>query len=328
MAAETIEIVFMISQLSKTLREIRQVEGAIRSANTAAHAGAGGGGFGGVTVASGRLGVAMVAATAAVAAFTAAIRSASQLAGSIGNARLFGQAGPGQAGFSAALSRVFGIDALGIGKALHEAIAAGGFARGAASQIGIGQVLPRGLGGPGDIEIFLRAVEGLRRISDVTERYNTAVRLGAEELLPLTQATERQFQTLRRLGKELETAYSPQRQLEIARIQIDFQISSLAFWTRVLKIVNGLGDMADWLGAKINRIRHPFGGDTTLQDAAARATQANTQAIEGLSVAIGQARQMFGGGSRAQGAFPAGLRGEILRRQFQADAIRLGAFSL
>lgn len=205
----------------------------------------------------------------------------------------------------------------GLAAQIRDAIAQGGLARSAASQLGVGNVLPRGFGGPSDVDVFLKAAEGIRRITSEQEAYNLAIRLGAPELLRFRLLGEAQIKNIRSLGDEIKRTFSPEAQARIARFQADFEIAQQ-------RVLLGLFRIFDEFILKPR-----YGQDNELHQALQRLSgslNSNTTATQNNTVAIGQMRQFFGGGSNARGAFPAGLRGELLRKQIHADAIRLGAF--
>src|SRR6185436_16002793 len=85
--------------------------------------------------------------------------------------RAFTDVGLAGGGTLAATSRAVGLGAGlglstgqtgGLAASIRDAIAAGGFARSAASQLGVGGVLPRGMGGPSDVQVFNIVAEGIR----------------------------------------------------------------------------------------------------------------------------------------------------------------------
>lgn len=233
-------------------------------------------------------------------------------------------AGGGTAAAARAVSLGAGIglstgQAGGIAAQIRDAVAAGGFARSAASQLGAGNVLPRGMGGISDVDLFIQLAEGIRKITSEQEAYNLAVRLGAPELLRFRLLGEQQIKNIRTLGEEIKRTFSPEAQARLARFQSDMDV----LWQRILlRIFKAFDELI---------LQPLYGPDNQISEALNRlngSLDANTGAVQGNTVAIGQMRQVFGGGSNARGAVPAGLRGELLRRQYQSDAIKLGAFAL
>lgn len=245
-----------------------------------------------------------------------------QLATGFTSMNLAGGGGTGAAARVAALGAGIGLSAGqagGVAASIRDAIAAGGFARSAASQLGVGNVLPRGLGGPSDVEIFLKAADGIRRIASEQEAYNVALKLGAPELLRFRLLGQQQIDNIRKLGDEMKKTFSPEAQARLARFQADFDVAQQ-------RILIGLFKLFDDLILKPR-----YGQDNELHQALGRlegSMNANTAAVQSNTVAIGQAQAQFGGGSRAAGAFPAGLRGEILRRQMEGEKIKLGGIPL
>jgi hypothetical protein len=207
----------------------------------------------------------------------------------------------------------------GLAASIRDAIAAGGMARGAASQLGVGGVLPRGFGGPSDVEIFAQVADSIRNITSEQEAYNLALRLGAPELLRFRLLGEQQIKNIRTLGEEMKRTFSPEAQARIARFQADLEVLQQRAWLMLFRLFDEL-------------ILQPiYGTNNELHSALSRLSgsmDANTGALNQNTVAINQSRSIYGGGARARGAFPAGLRGELLQKQMQGEAIKLGAFAL
>lgn len=320
--AETLEIVFTISQLGRTLQGIQQVERGIRGVNSAASAGSGGtvGGAGGSVFAGiGRLGTTVVALTAAMSALTAVVQRAAEAGRAFTDVRLAGGSSTAVTAQGVALGAGLGLSTTQTGSfaaQIRDAIAAGGFARSAASQLGVGQVLPRGLGGPNDLDVMLQLANGIRRITSEQEAYNTAIKLGAPELLRFRLLGEQQIQGIRNLGEEMRRTFSPEAQMRLARFQTEVQLLQARFVLDLFRL--------------LDNVLKPFlGSDSDLHKAVDRlsgAMDANTTAVQSNTVAIGQMRQVFGGGNYARNALPAGLRGELLRQMGHEEIKRLGAF--
>jgi len=206
----------------------------------------------------------------------------------------------------------------GLAASIRDAIAAGGFARSAASQLGVGNVLARGMGGPSDLAVFNIVAEGIRNATSAAEAYNLAMKLQAPELLRLRLLGDGQIRRIRALNEEIARIYGPEAQMRLARFQTEVSV----LWVRLGLQLFRVFDAA---------LKPFFGGKTDLRDAAAKLQESLdgvNRAVQANTVAIGQFRQVFGGGSNARGAVPAGLRGELLRKQMQAHAISLGAFGL
>jgi uncharacterized protein YukE len=197
---------------------------------------------------------------------------------------------------------------------IRDAIAAGGLARGAASQLGVGGVAPRGFGGPSDVDVLIRLADGIRKVTTEQEAYNLAIKLGAPELLRFRLLGNEQIQNIRRLGDEIKRVYSPEAQQRLARFQAELEIRQSYFYLRLFQAFDAV-------------LKFFHGPNTELQDALDNlkgALSNNTAAVQSNTVAIGQSRQIFGGGGNAQNALPAGLRGELLRKQIQGGRITWG----
>jgi len=223
---------------------------------------------------------------------------------------------------AAALGAGIGLNAGQTGSlagSIRDAIAAGGLARGAASQLGVGGVLPRGLGGPNDAQVMATLADGIRRVRSEQEAYNLALKIGAPELLRFRLLGDEQIRNIRRLGDEIKKTFSPEAQARLARAQADFEIAQQRVLLGLFRIFDDL------------ILKPRYGQDNELHQALQRlgnATTANTNATVNNTVAINRARSFFGGGERARGAFPAGLRGELLRSQLRGDKIKLGGIPL
>lgn len=301
MANETQELIAGLRDLNQVLQSVARVSS-------------------GTTLSVGRFSAAIAAGTTAITFFTRELNRAIGTARRFTDFRLGAGAGTEAASQASALLSALGVaggrhGALAAG--IRDAISAGGQARSAASQLGVGNVLPRGLGGPSDVDVLLQAAEGIRRITSEQEAYNVAIRLGAPELLRFRLLGDQQIRQIRRMSEEMQRVFGPEAQARLARFEAARELFFLRVQLELFKVfdrfLSKFVDTSDLQGALKG-----------LQDS----MNANTNAVQSNTVAISQNRQVFGGGDRARGAFPAGLRGELLRRQMEGERIKLGAFAL
>lgn len=303
----------MANETQELIRSLGDLNNVMRSST---------GGFEGITRRMGNFGIAVTTTTAALAILTREIGRSIERARQFTDFRL--SSGPGQAAAAQATALLGALGISGgrqgaLAAGIRDAIAAGGQARGAAAQLGVGNVLPRGLGGPSDVDVLLKLSEGIRRVTSEQEAYNLAVRLGAPELLRFRLLGDQQIGNIRRLGEEIKRTFSPEAQARLARFQADWEVAQTRILLGIFKIFDDL------------ILKPRYGPDNELSQALKnldQAMNANTSAVQSNTVAINQNRQVFGGGANARGAFPAGLRGELLRRQMEGERIKLGAFAL
>jgi hypothetical protein len=328
--AETLEILLTLNNVQRIISDIGRVAAAHERLNQVTQAAAIGRATPGqVTAArssamsatlaqfSGRLPVAVYA----VQAFAAVMENIRHTAQRYADQALFGGGTNAQSSQAAAFFGAIGItDQAGMAARLRDRIAGGGLARQAASQLGVGNVLPRGFGSTNDIRILNQLAEGLRRTNDMERARLLAIQLEEPELLRLVQMSNEQVQWARQIGQAQERVFGPEAQLRAT--QWGISIKQLNQQLDLLKLA-----ALDFL----LRVIGPFVG-VTGQNAAGGAKDAisrNTTAVEMNTVALqSMGRQVFGGGSRARGALPAGLRGEILRHALEGEAVKLGAFRL
>jgi len=301
------------------LRSLRASQAGVNRALVAARIGTAGGGVSVGTMATGfgRLGTAI---TVAVAAFTLLKRTfdaGRDTLQALADLRLFGGGSTGQSAQAATLFAAVGNSATqvaDIAATLRTNIAAGGFARGAASQLGVGTVLPRGLGSTNDVQILLQVAAALRRVTSEEEARRLAIRLGLPDLLRFRTLTEEQFAATRRIADFQQQVLGAGAEGRIQQFTADLN--------NLLSVVKlGPAVFTDFVLRLLGYKGQAGGGP-------GNAIQQNTSALQQNTVAIGQMRAIFGGGERARGAVPAGLRGELLRKAMESDAIKLGAFSL
>jgi len=322
--AERLEIVMDLLNLGTVLRDFARVENAITRVNRASAA-TGPNAPGQLRAAEFRLAAAQIGRVAAVATLVVgtlvslaeSLHRLNQVVEEFANARLFGGATTRQTAFA---TSVFGALGMGPGEVggmaarLHERIAGDRIAQGAAARLGVSGVRPRGFGGPNDFQILDNLTRGLHGITDAQEQYNLALLLGEPELLRAIQLQGRLSDNALAISKAQAEIFGPEQQRRAQEFS--------AWWNQqVQDFHNGLGIVSDFI------LRHlGFTGEGIKSQA--DALQQNTSAISQNTVAIGNLRAIFGGGERARGAFPAGLRGEFLRKQMESDAIKLGAFKL
>jgi hypothetical protein len=321
--AERLEIVMDLMNLGTVLRDFARVENAITRLNRVSamsNATPGMQRAAEFRLAAAQLGRIAAVATLVVGTLTALAESLHRLNGIIeefANLRLFHGATTAQAATSSAIFGALGFspgEIGAMGARLHERIAGGGAAGSAAARLGVFGVRAPGFGGPNDLQIMNRLARGLRQIGDAQERYNLAILLGEPELLRAAQLQGELAQNAQAIAEMQQRVMGPAAQRRAQEFSVFwnqvFQVIRLQFAAFADNVIRGLG----------------FSGSGIQQQA--DALQQNTSALNQNTVAIGNMRAIFGGGERARGAFPAGLRGEMLRRQMESDAIKLGAFKL
>jgi hypothetical protein len=302
----------LLMDIHRTLQQMAGIRGSVRASGVG---GVGGGGGAGLAIQA-------VAAVAALRLLTDVVRQTTAVVKQFADQRLFGGGTTSQTAQASALLGGIGVnDPAAMAARLRERISGGGLARQAASQLGVGNVLPRGFGSTNDVQILVQLAEGLRRTNDLERARLLSIQLQEPELLRLTQMSEAQFQTSKKLAEQQAQVFTPEAQRRAEQFAITMNQLSQKF-----DLAKGrVGDFLLRLfgGAVGVDVNGPQRGGA--KDAISR----NTQAVEQNTIALqSMGRQMFGGGARARGALPAGLRGEVLRHAMEGEALKLGAFRL
>ena len=280
-------------------------------------------------------------------------------------------------------------DPAGTARRLRENITAGGFARMAASQLGVGPIVPRELGATNELEPLLKLLEALSKLSD-QELLLRARQLGDEGLIKSAMLYRRHADTMtadadamkKVLGNDAFQKIGLDLEFQFNRIIESFNLLVTAASKPFLEeIVNGMGMLADamrdaaiWIekhpktwkaiadaiifvtapviqlvgalaklvsiiGLVMDTLSYPakaaensakaqdiLSGSVAGASAQIGALLANTQALKQNTVALKPG--VFGAGQRAQGAFPAAVKGDLLRRAVEGNALRMGAYAL
>lgn len=318
--AEVLSIAMELRNVQRILADAKRMEDALNAVDEAASRK----GFTGLAAAQSSLLIARIARLATVAgiAGTALTLMGRQVLDAAERMREFGaaQLATGGSAKQVALLEVIaqatGLgNAAGIAAQLRQNIAAGGLARSAASQAGIGTVLPAGFGPANEADIFLKAAQQVRQAQSDLEAVNIADMYGVRELVQVRQLSEQAWASVRRMAEAEAALRGPEA---IARAR-EF---SLWWQEQVQSFRHGLGFIGDWV-LKLAGFTGQGGSPQ------ADALRQNTQALNQNTVAISNMRNVFGGGERARGAIPAGFRYEVLQRQMEGEALKgLGAFRL
>lgn len=308
--------------LQEVARDLRSMVGAANRVAAFSGGISGGGGFARL---GGRAGAAAAALGALTVAATRAVRAMEGVAAvgrDIADVRLLGGGTAAQTAAVTTILAGIGISASEVttlAARLRQNIAGGGLARQAASELGIGAVLPRGFGSTNDVQILNDVIDAIMRIGDEEKVRQLARRLEAPELTRILNMSREQVRQARLLVALQEQMFGPEAQRRLEQAAIAWQFLGKAVQLAVLGIIDYL-----------LRLAGPFFGITgkSFMDALNQAVDQNTQATSANTAAINGMRQIFGGGERARGALPAGFRYEHLQRQMQNDSLKLGAFKL
>ena len=241
----------------------------------------------------------------------------------------------------------------GMAASLRGGIVGGGFPRLAASQLGIGPILPRELGGPNEAEILERVVKGLASIDNAERRLITARRLGVEGILGEVESYRRYKDQLE-AGAEINRRIMDPETLQLGK-DLTFQFGQLtknlgllgqtlskpflkgfvSFIETAAKFVGGLALMFDNLfkgiDTAIGGIVKGLGG-TWNSAYSGGANPILDPLIDPLKAIAWNTAPLrtgtIGGGPRAAGALPAAVKGYLLDNATQGNAMRLGAYAL
>lgn len=233
--------------------------------------------------------------------------------------------------------------------ALRQRLATDPYAMSAGAMIGV-RALPQPFGSQNNAELILKVVEGLRGVKDPEERLRRARMMGAEDLLPLADMSEKAAASLMRTADGLaavQKAMGPSAgaDFEAAGKRWELAIERLkgsifkAVGPGMTDITNKAVDVVEGRGGfDIGRIHRenvqkwkafqqnpswdtfstwltngfgPSGGAKPAGSPHTKAVEANTEAIE-RQTALMQGRT-FGGGYRGAGAIPAMLNGQAMQ---------------
>ncbi len=262
---------------------------------------------------------------------------------------------PGGFAFAQTMGGLAGLDPKGTGgmlQGLRQQISTDPLAMAAAGQFGV-RALPPGFGPVPDMgKIFEKLFTGMQGMT-TAQKQHFAEQVPAMQ--PFLAAAEfgrpDQIQRVKQLAQavgELGSQENVQRafDLSLAQQELSLQWTQLAttlgtiVLPAVTNIVKGLGVLLDFSPEKKafaafaqGKIGEGFkdlaGGndEKDAKDKHGNALKDHAAAMEGHTAELRLTRNgVFGGGSRAQGAIPAGLRGDALQRALDANAVRLGAF--
>lgn len=304
-------------------------------------------------------------AASAVAAATALQHLATNAAETAAQFSALGFKAGGNGAETAALrsyGNAIGMDPSAIGglaESFHNRITGDVFGRTYAQRLGINP----GVGGPiGEQDYakeLLRAIEGLRKITDRTERIRVARATGLEGALPLTNLSNRQFSFL---GKDQEVAqriFDPQFQQNAADFQaaigrakeaadnLEAAIGKVLL-PAFTELANGIANATNKLAAfandhpdfvkgalATNPLTGPFALTKMLydklsgagaNDSHTDAVNRNTDALNRNTSAQGGTPGFYGNGARAGNALVPGMTGESLRRALEQDGFRTGPY--
>jgi hypothetical protein len=255
-------------------------------------------------------------AVVAVKAFGDAVQEGAQAMLETRRNALVGGGTGGQAAFLAAM----GISG-GAAHSLRERIATDPTAMLGAAQLGV-RATPGMFGGQNSSAVALKLVDAMRAVvargGDPTRQ---ARMIGAEDLLPLAYASDKAYASLKKtteaLGALSEQNKGAMSDWEIAvkRNEASNKLLEGALMAKIAPIQtamnNWASDFNEW-AAKILGVKVPGASGGT------NPTVANTAAITQLTYLL--KATIYGGGSRAAGAIPAGLSGQNLNNMARNNA--------
>lgn len=203
------------------------------------------------------------------------------------------------------------------------------------------QVVPARLGGPSnELETLDRAIKMLRETKNAEDRLSLARRLGLQTLLPLADVEPRYYEAMRKEGERRGGMVDDE--LRTLRANTDAQSQRIAD----LRDERGLMRERNWLRVKQwwqehitipteeMRTRNMQREDEAMGIGPRRRPGAPSSGSgPGAREIVNELRllrdEVAGGGRRAAGAVPSGLRGHALQDALNTHALRdWGAFSL
>ena len=290
--------------------------------------------------AAGALSIAAVGAGAAITIMTKAAKLASERLLQLSDIRYSTGSTPGQAAQLRQMGMALGVDMGGMAKSMAAALGSDGYAQMAGARLGVSNPMggtPYGnLNEGGD---FLKAVEGLRKLNE-PDAIRTARALGIEGALPLRDMNENQWQQLKQTAGPTpdDTAAAMAFNVELAEMTTELQKLAtiiLPAITFVLRLMNGSAIIDPLSQTKMGKMVGAFNpfkmapGHTPKGEPHTVALNENSKALKELGLQMSKLRRdFFGGGERARGAIPAGLRGDALRDSLRSNGLKLGAFNL
>lgn len=246
---------------------------------------------------------------------------------------------------------------------LRERLATDPLAMLGAAQSGVGRVTPSVYGGSqNNAAVVLEVLGKLRAEQDPNERIRKARMMGAESLLPLTNASDKAtaslLKTAEALGRLSDANKTTSSDWDAATKRMGlvqdrlkgalFQAFGPGMIAVVSKLSSGAEKLADFaekfpqkllnsfevaaiisnpiMAAPIHAAFDALRKQTGVNNPAAAATNGNTKALQNLTYLLSS--QIYGGGSRASGALPSGLTGMNLNQAAQNHALRLSYWTL
>lgn len=283
----------------------------------------------------GRVNPVVLGVTTALAALAAATVGAAQRLSEFGQATAQTGGTAGQVSLGRTLMGALGLDPggfTGLAANLRNRIANDPLAMAEAGRAGI-RALPREFGTANEAKILVDIIKSIQASGSQRAATQMANRYGMPELAAAFQVPPDAIKRAEEFAKQVGDTYTTDAttkardfNLLLEQVKEGFGALVVTVGAPLLSVINSIlkaGPMlADALGAAFipGYQAHGQKKPETIQE---QQLAAQKQAVEELKVL----RQgIFGGGQRASGAIPPGLRGDALEHALRAHAIRLGAF--
>lgn len=337
--AERLEIALELMNVSGLLGDFQRIIDATEHMNRAT-GGSGGAGGDSAALAFTRLSVVLGGTIAGFSELAKRVQQAAETVERFNRQTLLSGGTGRETALGRAIANATGIsDLTNLGAQLRARISGGGLARIAASRLGIGSIPPPGMGFVDEAQLALTIIERMRGMS-ATAAQEFADQLGARELVLARQLTDERQRGVQRIA-DMESRLMNTRQIQesqhfmdrLRQIAMVVESNAISFGTKFLDqyAISNMGPFG--MAAMALRgffFGSPFGGggNGSVENQAS-AMERNTSALDRNTIVIDRLRQVIGGGERARGAIPAGLRGETLRKWYEGEAAHIwGQFHL